>query len=64
MSASGNVTIQAKVTPIRINKEGYAKDGRYFGGGMPVFKYEAWDDKNFSKEDFFRASDYQTAGQD
>lgn len=59
MASSENIF--CKVSRIKVSREGYAPDGRYFGAGERLFRSEQWDDTGYWREEFFRASDYQEA---
>jgi hypothetical protein len=58
MASSENV--QCKVSRVKL-AGAYARDGRYFGVGAPLFCAEQWDDTGWYREEYFRETDYQSA---
>lgn len=60
MASSENIC--CKVSRVKVDRQGYTRDGRYFGRGFPLFRSEAWDDKTgWYREEYFRSANYQTA---
>ena len=54
--------VECKVSRVKIDRQGYTPEGRYFGVGAPVFRVEAWTEVNdWDKEEFVREPNYQTA---
>ena len=58
MASSENV--HCKVSRVKL-AGAYARDGRYFGVGAPLFCAEQWDDTGWYREEYFRETDYQSA---